>query len=114
GGGQQAAEEFAAGFMASHDRGPPEALLLAVRAARRALAANPDDAGAFLLLGEAYLRLARQTREEGWQALLPGLAAVRHAQALTALEQAALRGPDLDEAHALLAQLYYEDGQMDR
>jgi tetratricopeptide (TPR) repeat protein len=105
---------MAAGFMASHDRGPPEALLLAVRAARRALATNPDDARAFQLLGAAYVRLARQTREEGWQALLPGLAAVRHAQALTALEQAVLRGPDLDEAHALLARLYYEDGQMDR
>ena len=41
---------FARGFMASHDRGPLDALLLSVRAARRAVAADPDDAGAFLLL----------------------------------------------------------------
>jgi hypothetical protein len=112
--GQQAAEAFAAGFLASHDRGPLEALLLAVRAARRALAANPDDPGAYLLLGEAYVRLASQTRERSWRATLPPLAALRHAQALAALEQAALLRPDLDRAHALLVQLYYDDGQLDR
>ena len=112
--GGQPAEAFAAGFVAAHDRGPPEALLLAVRAARRALGANPDDAGAFLLLGEAYVRLAGQTREQSWQTVLPELAAARHAQTLTALEQAVVLRPDLDRAHALLAQLYYEDNQLDR
>jgi hypothetical protein len=111
---QPVAEQFAARFLASRDRGPPEALLLAVRAARRALSANPEDAGAFLLLGEAYLRLARQTREESWQTVLPELATLRRAQALTALEQAVLLRPDLDEAHALLAQLYVEGNQLDR
>jgi tetratricopeptide (TPR) repeat protein len=105
---------LAAGFLALRDRGPPETALLAVRAARRALAANPDDPGAFLLLGEAYLRLARQTREQSWSAASPTLAVIRQAQVLTALEQAALLQPDLDEAHALLAPLYYEAGQMDR
>jgi tetratricopeptide (TPR) repeat protein len=102
------------GFLAAHDRGPPAALLLAVRAARRALAANPDDAGALLLLGEAYLRLGRQTREQVWQADVPDLAALRLVQALTALEQAVLLRPDLEQAHTLLARLYYEGGQMDR
>jgi tetratricopeptide (TPR) repeat protein len=111
---QPLAEQFAAGFMLSHDRGPPEALLLAVRAARRALAVNPDDAGAFLLLGETYLRLARLTREQSWQAALPELAHFRHTQALSALEQAVLLRPDLDQAHALLAQLYLERGHLDR
>jgi hypothetical protein len=96
------------------NRGPPEALLLAIRAARRALAANPDDASAFLLLGEAYLRLGRQTEEGNWQAALPALADIRNAQTLTALEQAVLLRPDLDRAHELLAQLYDEAGQMDR
>ncbi len=112
--GRPAADELAWGFLAAHGRGPPEPLLLAVRAARRALSANPDDAGAFLLLGEAYLRLARQTRELAWRAALPELAAVRRAQAHSALEQAALLNPDLDEPHALLAQLYSEEGQTDR
>jgi tetratricopeptide (TPR) repeat protein len=105
---------FAGGFLASHEHGPLDALLLAVRAARRALAVDPNDAGAFLLLGEAYVRLMTQTREPSWQAKLPALAAFRRAQALTALEQAASLRPDLDQAHALLAQLYFETGQLDR
>ncbi len=111
---QPAAMQFAAEFLARRDRGPPEELLLAVRAARRALAAHPEDAAAYLLLGKAYLRLARQTREQGWQNNLYELAVVRRVQTLTALEQAVLLRPDLDEAHDLLAQLYAESGQLDR
>jgi hypothetical protein len=91
---------------------PPEPLLLAVRASRRALTVNPDDGRAFLLLGQAYFRLARQTREASWQTMLPALSALRHVQILTALEQAVLLRPDLDQAHALLAQLYVEADQM--
>ena len=79
-----------------------------------ALAANPDDAGAFLLLGEAYVRLASQPAEQSRQAALPPLGAERFAQAVAALEQAVLLRPDLDRAHALLAGLYFEDGQLDR
>ncbi len=113
-GAQPAAEAFATGFAAANDRASPAAPLLAVRAARRALAANPDDAGAFLLLGEAYIRLANQTREQDWQGMLPAFAATRLAQALAALEQAVALRPDLDRAHALLAQLYFQDNQLDR
>ncbi len=110
----QAAELFATGFLALHDPAPAAELLLAVRAARRALAANPNDAGAYLMLGEAYLRLADQPGGRRWQLALPQLAGLRRVQALTALEQAAALRPDLDEAHALLAPLYYDLGQMDR
>jgi tetratricopeptide (TPR) repeat protein len=78
------------------------------------LSTNPDDARAYLLLGEAYLRLLNQPRAQPWQAALPELAAIRRVQALTALEQVVLLRPDLDEAHALLADLYYQMGQMDR
>jgi tetratricopeptide (TPR) repeat protein len=114
------AEQYAAAFLSMYDGGPSAPLLLAVRAARRALAVNPDDARAFLLLGEAYFRLARQTREANWQEILPPLPALRQAQALTALESAVLLEPDLDRAHALLAQVYieadlmFEEGQRDR
>src|SRR5262249_37390134 len=112
--GYQAAQQVLTGFLAQRDRGPPEALLLAVRAARRALAANPDDAGAFLLLGEAYLRLARQTKEQSWSLRLPLLASTRRAQALTALRQAVLLRPDLDQAHALLFRLHAGAGHLDQ
>ena len=92
----------------------PEPLLLAVRAARRALAVNPDDAGALLLLGEAYFRLAQKSHELDWAAMLPDLAVLRQAQVLTALEQAVLLRPDLDQAHDLLAHIYSVQGQFDR
>jgi tetratricopeptide (TPR) repeat protein len=108
------AEQFAASYLTMHGSGPAEPLLLAVRAARRALAVNPDDAGALLLLGEAYFRLARQTRELNWVTTLPDLGPLRQTQMLTALEQAALLRPDLEKAHDLLAQLYWEEGQLDR
>jgi tetratricopeptide (TPR) repeat protein len=100
-------------FSALHDRRPAEALLLCVRAARRALAANPDDAVAFLLLGEAYLRLSRQTRQQSWERMLPSFSDIRRVQTVTALEQAVLLRPDLERAHALLAQLNLEGGQTD-
>ena len=54
-----------------------------------------------------------QTGEPSWQTKLPALAAFRRAQALTALERAVAVRPNLD-AHALLAQLYFETGQLDR
>jgi hypothetical protein len=112
--GQQVAERFAAAFLDSHDTSPTESLLLTARAARRALSTNPEDARAYLVLGEAYLRLLNQPRAQPWQAALPELADIRRVQALTALEQAVLLRPDLDEAHALLADLYYRMNQRDR
>ncbi len=48
-------------YFLSRDDAPPELLWLAIRAARRAIHANPDDAHAYLILGETYLRMA-QTR----------------------------------------------------
>jgi tetratricopeptide (TPR) repeat protein len=108
------AEQFGRAYAATRDRPPAELLLLAVRAARRALAVRPEDGGPWLLLGKAYLRLARQTREQGWPAALPFFGALRRAQAFTALETAVLLRPDLDEAHALLAQLHHEAGELDR
>jgi tetratricopeptide (TPR) repeat protein len=91
---------------------PPELPLLAVRAARRALAANPDDANAWLRLGQAYLALHGLTGErphEGppgpaWQLLV----VLRHVQAATALEHALLLDTDLEPAHRALARLYAE------
>jgi hypothetical protein len=108
------AEQFAAAYLALHDDAPSEPLLLAVRAARRALAVDPEDAYAFLFLGKAYARLAQRTREPSWGTRLPDLAALRQAQILTTLEQAVLLRPDLDQAHDLLAQLYLAQGQRDR
>jgi hypothetical protein len=87
---------------------PPALPLLTIRAARRAVAANPDDANAWLRLGQAYLTLHRLTAERlhgySWQPL----EIVRHVQAATALEHALVLEPDLEPAHEALTALYGE------
>jgi hypothetical protein len=87
----------------------PALPLLAVRAARQALAENPDDANAYLQLGLAYLYLARQTPENRTFGQLRPLAELRHIQIATALENALRRDPNSLNAltaHQELAILY--------
>src|SRR5206468_3536099 len=93
--------------------GPSPALpLLAVRAARRALAANPDDAAAWLRLAQAY-RLVDRATWEGLPAPLPPLAYLRHVQVTTALKQALALDPDSPDAHGLLADVFDRWGFLD-
>jgi tetratricopeptide (TPR) repeat protein len=100
-------------FLANRDDGPPGALLLAIRAARRALQAQPDDPVAHLLLGEAYLLLMRQTRERVADASFPRLDAVRKVQCITVLQQAVRLRPELIAAHANLVTVYLQAGAFD-
>jgi hypothetical protein len=95
------------------DDGPPSLLLLAVRAARRAIRDNPDDAHAYRLLGETYLHLMRNTRQRAWKRDLTSLVHIRQIQALTALHQALLLQPDLIQAHSDLHGLYQDMGLLD-
>lgn len=95
-------------FLADASERAPDLPLLAVRAARRGVAENPDDDKAYLGLGLAYLLLRGATSERSTSALLPPLAVMRHIQIATALEQALHRNPDLELAHQLLANLYLE------
>jgi hypothetical protein len=96
------------------DRGPPAALFLAIRAARRALAANPDDAKAHAALGKAYLSLLTMTREGKSASPVPDprdvfpkqLFDLRFAQAIAALENWAVIEPDAADAHSLLFSNY--------
>jgi hypothetical protein len=102
-------------YVSSQDAGPPDALYLAIRAARRALAANPRDEVASFCLGKAYFELSRHTREGALTRGLPRLAQVRHDQIVAALSDA-LRGhlsPVLArEAHEMLATVYDQPPQM--
>ncbi|HZT81070.1 MAG TPA: hypothetical protein VFA26_12640, partial [Gemmataceae bacterium] len=100
-------------FVANRDDTPPALLFLAIRSARRALAANPEDAQACLVLGESYLRLLNSTRERVWAGRLPELAQLRHAQASAALNRAVALRPDLAQAHLSLGGLYREQGYLD-
>jgi tetratricopeptide (TPR) repeat protein len=90
------------------DQGPPGSLLLAVRAGRRALHAEPDDPLTQLRLGRAYERLHRQTVERRSAAAFPLLEQLRKVQALVALQRAVRLRPDLLSGHELLAALYLE------
>jgi hypothetical protein len=91
----------------------PAALpLLAVRAARRAVAAHPED-GAWLVLAQAYLLLDRVTAEGMAHAGLAPLAEVRRVQAVTALVRAVTLRPDLAAAHEMLARLFAQRQYLD-
>jgi hypothetical protein len=103
---------LANGYLAGLDDGPPGVLLLAVRAARRAVAARPDDAAAHLVLGECYLWLAGTTRERLWD----GLTNLRRVQAVTSFRTALALGLDASQANRAqeaLAALFREMGHLD-
>lgn len=95
------------------DNDLPALPLLAIRAARRALAVHPDDANAYLCLGQAYRFLWETTGERVRCQATSLLAELRQAQAAAALEQAALLDRDSQAAHQLLAELYQEHGYLD-
>jgi hypothetical protein len=100
-------------FTLRGDDAPPALLYLAIRAARRAVAANPDDAQAYLVLGECYLRLLHATRERAWgdnqlPENLPKLVQLRRVQASAALNQAVSLKPGFAQAHLNLYHLYAE------
>jgi tetratricopeptide (TPR) repeat protein len=100
-------------YALGQDDTPPALPYLAVRSARRALAASPGDARAYLALGEGYLWLLHGTRERVWAGRVRELVQLRHAQASAALNRAAALDPDLARAHHLLAGLYQEIGYLD-
>jgi hypothetical protein len=100
-------------FVALRDDAPPASLFLAIRSARRALAANPDDARAHLLLGGTYLRLRQGTAERATGSSFVGLDQTRRVQALAALRTAARLDPNLLGAHELLAVQYGESRALD-
>jgi hypothetical protein len=95
------------------DDTPPALLYLAVRAARRAVAKNPLDAEAYLVLGQSYLRLLHNTRERDWSERMPDLIRLRRVQASTALNQAVSLKPDLAQAHFHLGEMYRQMGYLD-
>ncbi len=94
-------------FVPDIDDQPTALLLLTIRAARRALTANPDDANAWLRLGQAYFTLYQGSGERSRQRWQP-IEVLGHIQAVTALEHALVLDPDLAPAHRALASLYTE------
>jgi tetratricopeptide (TPR) repeat protein len=107
-----AAHRFAA-HVQTLDGGPPASLFLAVRAARRAVQADPADGLAHLRLGRAYKDLQQHTVERGSHPAFPLVEQWRKIQAIVALKRAAELRPDSPSPHELLAELYLEAGGFD-
>lgn len=96
-------------FLRDKSYGPPAAPLLAVRAARRAIADNPEHALSYFLLAEAYTTLWEE-QEEHWvgrsssiQELRPRQK-LRQIQLITALQDYLLLRPQDGDAHLKLFQ----------
>jgi tetratricopeptide (TPR) repeat protein len=100
-------------FSRAQDDAPPAFLYRAVRSARRAVAANPEDARAWLTLGESYQQLLHFTRERLWARRMPELAQLRQAQASAAFNRAVALRPDFARTHFSLARLYEETDYLD-
>ena len=92
--------------------GSPALPLLAVRAARRAIATNPDDAPAWLDLAKAYSVLGA-TVENGVAGGSGLLSEVRRVQQMTALTQAVTANPESESARDGLATTLTELGYLD-
>jgi hypothetical protein len=100
-------------YMLQHDDGPPGLLYQAVRAARRAIRASPNDARGYLELGRAYRYFLRGSRERAWYLRYPALEELRRAQLIAALRQAVLLDSKLLDAHEILADTYAHMGYLD-
>ena len=86
---------------------------LAVRTARRAVAADPDDGQAWLALAKSYavLGATAENRAASGSGLLTEL---RRVQRITALTQATIANPDSEAAREGLASTLSEVGYLDR
>jgi tetratricopeptide (TPR) repeat protein len=100
-------------YFLHQDEGPPDVLFAALAAAREAVRADPKDAEAYRLLGEAYYRLAYRTSERAARRHFALLDRMRRIQMAAAWSRAIQFRPDTVQAHAQLARLYQEMGYMD-
>jgi hypothetical protein len=98
-------------FLASQDSGPTDSLYLEVRAVRRALLTNPDDAEIYLMLAQAYSRLNQATRAGFLEQPVQILKDIRRTQFLAALQNCIRCGPNPRTAAEAHAQLFNDFAQ---
>lgn len=100
--------------LASKDDYFTGAIGAAIRAGRRAVADDPNDPRAHVLLGEAYLTILFDSRERVWATEFKQLRELRQAQAATALHRAVrLSRTPPAQAHRLLSLMYRRIGYLD-
>jgi tetratricopeptide (TPR) repeat protein len=100
----------------SQAAGPTDALYLGLRAARRALRTNPDDAHTHLVLAQAYMRLDAEAQERAMKSLgtLPG--EIRRTQVVAALQNCLRLNPSVPDAartHQMLFLFFRQQGFLD-
>src|SRR6185437_1935551 len=103
-------------YVSTQDAGPPESLYLAIRAARRALLVNPQDAQTYLLLGQAYARLDELTRERFLKRAVPQMAEIRRTQMVAAFQNCLRFKPNprnAADAHEALFNTFRQLGYQD-
>jgi hypothetical protein len=101
-------------YLAQLDDAPPGYLYAALRAARRAVASNPEDPLAYLRLGRAYTLLSERTRDRISAVPFTHLRRLRVFQSVAALRRAVELEPDLLEAHEALFFIYSGLNHQDR
>lgn len=92
----------------------PGTIPLAIRAGRRAVVEQPTDPGAYVILGEAYLKLLLESQERIGNREFKQLRELRQAQAAAALYRAIELSPTPSiRAHELSAQMFGLIGYLD-
>jgi tetratricopeptide (TPR) repeat protein len=96
--------------------GPPALIYLALRAARHAVAMDPNDAGSYLTLAQEYQVLNNYV-EDRWRGATSGEVSprvrLRRTQMITALEYALKLKPDDPNPHLTLFELYLQNRFID-
>jgi tetratricopeptide (TPR) repeat protein len=92
-------------YLAARETGLTAELYLALRAARRGVVENPNDAETYFVLARVYDHLARRSGELDGERLFAPLALTRQTQAMAAAQRALQCNPDHERAHALVVEL---------
>jgi tetratricopeptide (TPR) repeat protein len=100
-------------MIADQSHGPCAPLLLAIRLARQAIDASPEDAEGYILLAQAYQTLWEDLELPWSRGRADQLKNLRFAQSINALQTALSLQPDSYMLHSLLADLYRKQHYVD-
>lgn len=103
-------------FVRTRDAGPVDSLFLGLRAARRALQSNPEDAQTYLMLAQLYSHLDSETEERMLKVAESELAKIRRTQIVSGLQDCLRFQPAprvAADAHVTLAAIFNQLGYLD-
>jgi hypothetical protein len=103
-------------FVRTQDAGPVDSLYLGLRAARRALQSNPEDAQTYLMLAQIYSHLDGETEERTLKLAESELAKIRRTQIVASLQDCLRFQPaprSAVQAHGTLFGIFNQLGYLD-